>query len=376
MRLNANLEDGVLSPRRNRSEELCDLAAEGLLPMLDETRQVFCYTYARHEDGMVREGTSERYTMMSLLGLHRYQSHGGYSPISKSDVLHRLVSESSWVDNVGDLGLLLWTCAEISPDMVPNIYERFESWNAMSRFPDAKAGTTMHMAWYLTGLAACVLSGHSGLTKLNSAIEDVRKRLEENCGSSGVFGHLSGNRSIRGIVRGRIGSFADQVYPTIAFARLSQALRDEKARETALRTANKMCELQGAMGEWFWHYDSVSGTIVSRYPVYSVHQHAMGPMMLFAASEASGADFSAAIARSLRWVDGNNELGLDMVDSSLSLIWRCVHLDKSAAMRDSFLRTAQIRKAPANPSDLKVRYECRPYELGWLLYAFAGRPSR
>ena len=46
------------------------------------------------------------------------------------------------------------------------------------------------------------------------------------------------------------------------------------------------------MGEWPWHYDSVTGRVVSRYPVFSVHQHAMGPMMLFAASEATGVDFS------------------------------------------------------------------------------------
>jgi hypothetical protein len=26
--------------------------------------------------------------------------------------------------------------------------------------------------------------------------------------------------------------------------------------------------------------------------------------------------------------------------------------------------------------DLTVRFECRPYHLGWLLYAFAGRENR
>jgi hypothetical protein len=25
------------------------------------------------------------------------------------------------------------------------------------------------------------------------------------------------------------------------------------------------------------------------------------------------------------------------------------------------------------PGNLNIKYECRPYELGWLLYAFAGR---
>ena len=127
------------------------------------------------------------------------------------------------------------------------------------------------------------------------------------------------------------------------------------------------------MGEWFWHYDSGSGRVVSRYPIYSVHQHAMGPMMLFAASEATGVDFSAAIKKGLAWVDGKNELNRSFVDSSANLIWRCIYLDRRAAILDSLQRVSGMRKGPVNPSKLAIRYECRPYELGWLLYAFAGK---
>ncbi len=36
----------------------------------------------------------------------------------------------------------------------------------------------------------------------------------------------------------------------------------------------------------------------------------------------------------------------------------------------NFLRPAESAGAGG---DLKVLFECRPYELGWLLYAFAGR---
>jgi hypothetical protein len=37
------------------------------------------------------------------------------------------------------------------------------------------------------------------------------------------------------------------------------------------------------------------------------------------------------------------------------------------------LRFLRLRTGMADPRQLKIRYECRPYELGWLLYAFAGR---
>jgi hypothetical protein len=140
-----------------------------------------------------------------------------------------------------------------------------------------------------------------------------------------------------------------------------------------LRTAEKMCELQAPLGEWSWHYDSVSGKVVSRYPIYSVHQHAMGPMMLFAASEATGRDFSDAIYKGLAWISGKNELRRDFVEPSLGLVWRCIYLDFVNAYSDAAMRFLRIRTGTVDARRLQVRHECRPYELGWLLYAFAGR---
>ena len=62
--------------------ELCGLAVSGLVPMLDPKRQIFCDVYNRTEQGMRRERLSPRYTMMTLLGLHRYERSGRRSPIA------------------------------------------------------------------------------------------------------------------------------------------------------------------------------------------------------------------------------------------------------------------------------------------------------
>jgi hypothetical protein len=96
-------------------------------------------------------------------------------------------------------------------------------------------------------------------------------------------------------------------------------------------------------------------------------------MMLFAAGEATGRDFREAIDKGLAWISGNNELGRDFVEPSLGLVWRCIYLDSMNAYADAFLRFLQFRSGTVDARRLKVRYECRPYELGWLLYAFAGR---
>jgi len=351
---------------------LCELAAAGLARMFDPEKQIFCDTYIRTENGMRRERVSHRYTMMTLLGLARYEQFGGRSGIATAPILNALIDDVSWIKAAGDLGLLLWTCAELNPDLLPDVYKKVGAQTALARFADGRSGSTFEVAWYLTGLASCYLAGHRDLPGLSEQTAIARRILESNCGPSGVYGHLSRTVSLPGRFRGRIGSFADQVYPTIAFSRLSQALQDSEARQFAMRTAEKMCELQGPMGEWSWHYDSVTGRVVSRYPVFSVHQHAMGPMMLFAVSDATGIDFSGAIYKGLAWIR-NNELHQDFVEPSLGLVWRCIYLDRLDAWTDAALRFLQLRQGPVSASRLKVRYECRPYELGWMLYAFAAK---
>ncbi|HVU46957.1 MAG TPA: hypothetical protein VHD85_12560 [Terracidiphilus sp.] len=352
--------------------ELCHLAASGLVPMLDPKENIFCEIYARKKSGMQRQGLSPRYTLMTLLGLQRYERSGGRSPIDIAMVLETLLRDMSWLTNTGDLGLLLWTCAELVPDRMPQIYHNVSATEALTKFSDGRQGATMEVAWYLTGLAMCYLCGSADLPGLAEQVAAARRILEGNCGDSGIYGHLSRSTPARNYIQRRIGTFADQVYPTIAFARLSQALNDDSACAMAMRTARTICGLQAPLGEWSWRYDSSNGKVVSRYPVYSVHQHAMGPMMLFAAAEASGHDFSEAIYKGLAWIRGNNELHRDFVEPSLGLIWRCIYLDPLDVCIDAALRVVQLRSGTAT-RQTKVRYECRPYELGWLLYAFAGK---
>ena len=352
--------------------ELCSLAAAGLAQMYDEEQKLFCRTYAQTEAGMARQGGSARYTLMSLLGLHRYELTGAKPPVTIAAVLDNMMEDTRWVGSAGDLGLLLWACAEILPRNLPEVYRRVRANDALARFRDGRLGFTMEVAWHLTGLVACYEAGHADLPGLREQLAAARRILVANCGAGGIYGHLNTRGSFAGYLRGSIGSFADQVYPTIAFARLARALNDLDALEMATRTASTMCALQGAFGEWSWLYSSRSARVINRYPVYSVHQHAMGPMMLFAAGDANRIDYSAAIGRSLAWISGNNELRRNFIEPSLALVWRSIYLQPGSRLIDTALRFLRMRTGAAN-APLKVRFECRPYELGWLLYAFAGK---
>ena len=362
----------LASPARRSVSDLCHLAASGLVQMLDRENQLFCFTFIREGAKMIRRDHSHRYTMMTLLGLHKYEQAESRSLIDTVPILDGLIRDTSWITGAGDLGLLLWTVAELAPEKLAEVYESVEAEKALTRFNDGKRGSTMEVAWYLTGLASCCLEGLSDLPELREQVATAAQVLKGNCNTFGIYGHVSRSADPMGYLRHRIGSFADQVYPTIAFAKLAIATSDSKACEMSLRTSRTMCALQGAMGEWHWQYDAARGRVISKYPVFSVHQHAMGPMMLFAAEQAAGCDFNKPIYKGLEWIYGSNELRQNFVDGDLNLVWRCICLPKRRAYLQAAKRFAGVRVAE-NASRLDICYECRPYELGWLLYAFSGK---
>ena len=351
------------------------LALRGLVPMFDQEKQLFCYSLKKTESGMVRQGLSPRYTMMTLMGLHRVEEAGGVSSIEIKPVLQALLANLDWVKDIGDLGVLLWTCALIAPERLADIEGRIELETALTRYPSAKRGVTMELAWFLTGLSNWVLARPEKQSRLRDLAFQTFALLKKNRGEQGFFGHLTRRASVSGMARGRIGSFADQVYPIYAMTRFSQAYQEESALQMALQCGRGLCDAQGSLGQWWWHYDSLSGRVLEGYPVFSVHQHAMGPMTLLALGEAAQCDFMPWIDRGLNWISAENELGFNMEDDAAQVIWRCQY--RSASQVKTYLKAALSRVDTAKPyeakKDLKVLFECRPYELGWLLYAFASR---
>jgi len=341
------------------------MAVRGIESMVEPGRRLFCYRLRKAPDGLMREGISHRYTAMTLLGLLRARPMGLTSQIDIDSVVDQLLKESAWVDNVGDLGLLLSLCASCGQDRMDQFDLTFDVSGALKRYPDTRRALTMELSWFLTGLVFSHKAGSREHTRLAYETYDLIRR---NQGESGLFGHMAKSGSMAGMVRGHVGSFADQVYPIFAFAHFSQIFGHKQARENALCCANAICDLQGPMGQWWWHYNSVTGRVVEQYPVYSVHQHGMAPMALLALQETCGADYYAPINKGLKWINGANELGQDLEDRQAGVAWRCIQPSKSskwltAASTYLGLKTS---RGPLYPL-----YECRPYELGWLLYALA-----
>lgn len=352
--------------------ELLSASVEGLIPMYDAQRQLFCSRMIRTERGMQQEEISRRYTLITLMGLHRLELAGVKSPIAVETPMRALLGQAEWVSSAGDLGLLLWLCALVSPSAIDPFLATHDLKQALEKYADGRERRTMELSWVLSGLAHSVVARPELRERLEPLAIHVYDLIKENRGEHGIFGHQTKAGGVKAMLRGRLGSFADQVYPTYAFAWASRAFKWVTALQYSKACADAICRAQGPQGQWWWHYDSKSGQAVGKYPVYSVHQHGMAPMALFALADVAQMDYQKEIYLGLEWIYGQNELRVDMRDESTNVVWRCIRPTKSRRYLNEALSMLKM-EPEGTPRNLRVLHECWPYELGWLLYAFAGR---
>jgi hypothetical protein len=351
--------------------ELTLLAVRGLVQMFDPKEQLFCHRLVRTERGLIREGLSPRYTIMTLLGLRELEQAGGTSPFDTQAIYEAVVRNTSWIESVGDLGLTVWATAVFAPDQLGGSFHGIELDTALDRYADARHARTTELAWFLSGLTHAAMTSKKRATELTDVAVETYHGIEQNQGEYGFFGHMAATKSAAGILRGRIGSFADQIYPIYAMSKFATVFDVEEPLDSALECASALCKAQGELGQWWWLYDSRTGRVSSRYPVYAVHQQGMAPMALFAIEEASQRSFNEFIYKGLQWIY-SNELSADMRDLNQNLIWRCI-LPKRKRTKywETLLSILRSPKENAPAGSLEILYEDRPYELGWLLYAFA-----
>ena len=233
----------------------------------------------------------------------------------------------------------------------------------------------MELSWFLAGVSHAAIARAAGSELLSALAFETHRLVAHNLGEHGIFSHHTKGANLADRMRARVGAFADQVYPIYAFSRFAHAFSVEEAAKDALRCALAICRWQGPLGQWWWHYDAVTGKVISQYPVFSVHQAGMAPMALFAVSQASGADFSTNIYHGLRWIYGANELNFDFRDSGANLIWRSIYARRYRRYWRPLAARMGIREKPLPHSSLAVLHEAWPYEIGWLLYAFASHQA-
>jgi len=348
---------------------------------------VFCNTLKRNADSELKQiGVSNRYSAMVLIGLAMQERLGRSWDAPTDKVLQRLFNWATNNAGLGDVGLVLWAMVVKDDPRAEKVAQNII--NRESEILDARSGVgSMPLGWLLAGLGLAMQKNLGG-SRLASIAENVCQRLIRNRNQTTSLFSLGGSEFRRNPLQRRLnsqlGSFASQVYPMIGFSFYASASGRPRPLQIAEETADAVCRLQGPKGQWWWIYDVRSAKPAIRYPVYSVHQHSMGPMALLAVSQAGQGkkDYSAAIRESLGWLEEHTELAEESLFArDAGIVWRAIQRDEPSRTAGFGLgRAERLRMHVASWTGMadnrpfRTGYlcdECRPYELGWILVAGA-----
>ena len=323
---------------------------------------------ARPEE-LRQEGTNERYAAIVGLGAARLDAdrqRALLAGITADELVESLAGRVGGSPDLGVVALATWASGEVRRSAPDALVDRLATAVRGARMQD-----TVSYAWTVTALLAV-----RDLAEVSVLTEQAAERLMAAQEPSGLFPHTL-PKETQGRFRSHVACFADEVYPVQALARYWRATGDRRALEAANRCARVLVDRQGAAGQWWWHYDVRTRAVVEGYPVYSVHQHAMAPMALFDLQEAGGDDHRAAAVAGLRWLQVRPETDAELLDGTTGAIWRKVgrreprKLVRSArAVATAVSPGARLGLLDRACPPTVVDHECRPYELGWLLYAW------
>jgi hypothetical protein len=348
-------------------ERLLGLAVASLPQAYRDGEFVFRLDGTRAPDGswtLAASGTSPRYAAIAALGLLRLDEQAQRGVLTGQtchDLIGALAKNLDEMTSLGDVALLCWAAAQARHGDLPRALGRLGQLDQL-----AAPCYVVDAAWVVSALVAARQQAD-----VEEHLSRARSRLLAARGEV-LYPHAIGPGSPW--YRAHVGSFADQVYPLQALARLHSSADDPHALEVASGIAAAICAAQGDDGQWWWHYDARNGNVVEGYPVYSVHQHAMGPMALLDLADAGGESHLDAICRGVRWLAGPPESTEDLIVADPPVTWRKVARDDHRKVVRG-LRAASTLVRPgwrlqvldrAFPPGV-VDYECRPYELGWLL---------
>jgi hypothetical protein len=346
------------------------IAVHSLARMYRPEASLFAFRLRKNGQGELLEGASRRYTAIALIGL------AGEDKDVASEVLGRqtcealcggLIDELENSEELGDVALAAWAARVLQHRRAKRVLDIL--WRMD---PARRAYPTIEISWALTAL---VIAG-SEITDFGLAEQIATRLMKLFRNDSGVFAQGPSRKGLA-VLASHVSCFADFVYPIQALSHYYQLTGDTAARETICRCAERMCQLQGPQGQWWWHYDVRTGRVVERYPVYSVHQDSMAPMALFAAGRACGRDYSDSILKGLTWLTAPAEIEAALLDAERNVIWRKVARREPRKLVRS-LQAAASRLHPGlrMPADdlffppVAIDHETRPYHMAWILHAW------
>jgi hypothetical protein len=324
-------------------------------------------------------GFSLRYAAIGQIGVAKWCKSHPEDACSLPDLWTRIINNKNKAIHIGDYALGLWAgILSEADDSAAFAKLLSDGWANAADSCDA-----VELGWIVQ---ACTLAvrNRSELESISKPILDEAKArlIRLFVPGSDLFQKHDRPGACRAVSR-RVACFADQVYPIVALSNYGAAFDDRQCVECAANATDQICRLQGPLGQWWWHYDARNGKICEEYPVFSVHQDAMAPMAILASDRAAGADHMQEIELGLRWLFGENELNSSMLLEEAGIIWRDIEKREPGKLSRNLraiLCTAGLgplhRFAGKCCMGFRMNRECRPYHLGWILYAWADFDKR
>ena len=361
------------------TESICTIARAGLWKCYPDGDDQTPYTLIEDGRGDVKPvGNSIRYALISQIGISRWLRNCADDRALLPDIWPRIRAHVDGINHIGDFALLLWAVAESGKDDC----DRFARM-LVRRWPDGqRMCNAVELGWVVQSLVR--LGEVAGLSaEASEVLKAARAKLLALYNPASRLFARHNRAGLTELLSRRVACLADQIYPMLALANYGRNFNDTESIDAAVAAADTICRLQGPEGQWWWHYDVQTANVAEEYPVFSVHQHGMAPMALFAVDVAAGTNHRPCIENGLVWLFEHNELHEQMIEPDKGIIWRDIHrreVGKMFRFVRGFLITAGLarvhRLAGKNLFGCVVNRECRPYELGWILYAWAGNHRR
>jgi hypothetical protein len=349
-----------------RVHTLLEGSVEALLASWDPLRALFPFTSWLHDGRVIydyEDPVAVRYTANSLLGLvEAARSRDLGVELDDVEAMTRTFLRPGRIRSPADVGLIALLRARLGEPARALSAPLRDVRDALAQHP--RELNMQDLAWLLWGGAEIRRAGVGIATDVvELAHRQIAGRLHP---ATGLPRH-----SLRRLGRDVV-SFGSLTYYLRAMHEAALTLRDPVADVAFMAGVERAMSLQGELGEWPWMISARTGAAFDRYPVFAVHQDAMAMLFLHPAQDAGMAGAGAAIARSLGWDFGANELRCEMFERRPFFAYRAIERAERMPRARRYLRSL---RPPATTGAARVRInrECRSYHLGWILFAWARR---
>ena len=356
-------------------DSVCKTAKAGLCRFYEQSSTELPYstTLSSHNEWKTH-GISIRYAAISQIGiaegLKTHPEDKAYLP----NLWPKIANNHHKITDIGDIALALWAGVVGEKDRCELFAKELStSWQSQANLCNA-----VELAWIVQSCTAALSERKALELYIEPILNEARRRLLSLFRPQHNLFQRHNRSGFKEVISRRIACFADQVYPILALSNYGLLFNDKQSIEIAAKTTEQICRLQGPLGQWWWHYDTANGKVCEEYPVFSVHQDSMVPMAIMASDRVTSRNHTKEIKAGLQWILGNNELNQNLLLAEQGIIWRDIEKREPAKVSRSLralLCVSGLRFLHSLADKCFIGFcinrECRPYELGWVLYAWA-----